>query len=351
MKLKPLLAKVVIACLTVFSCVDPILVDGDNSEPKLVVDAYFTTDAQFNTVRLARSARFSNNYPNVPFNAPVTGAVVKVLNGAGSVVADYTETTPGLYQTDAIAEAGEEYYLEITLDNGAVYRSDFQRVADEVPINDLTFNITRETRIEESSGSFLELESYYFNVQVNTHDPHDEKNYFLWRSYGTFEYMTLPIGDAPCEYCDCWAPIAPLLPYVPVMSDAEVSGGLLSKKIASIKYDRATPFLTKVYQFSLMPDAFRFWNSMASQQTSVGTIFDPIPEPIQGNLVNIDNNSEIVLGFFTTAGVSQKHLLIDRGQEAQQLNITESNLIKPEVGDCRLLYKNATHIKPPEFNE
>lgn len=337
--------------LAIVNCVDPILIEGDRSETKIVIDGYFTTQRQFNTVRISSSADFSNNYPNVPFNAPVSGASVSVYENNGPLVAQYSETSPGVHNTDAEGIVGKFYYLEVRLPDGSIYQSRPEQILPPVPIQGLTFDVTQETTIEESSGSYLDLKSYFFNVRVQTADVPNERNYFLWRALGTFEYVTLPVGDAPCTYCYCWAPVYPMLSYIPVMSDRDVQDGILEKKVGAFKYDRNTPFYTKVFQYSLTPEAYRFWNSVSVQQTNVGTIFDPAPEQIFGNIFNTSNSNEVVLGYFTAAGISEKGLLVHRGREAQQRNIKEPNLIVPEIGDCRLLYKGATHIKPSEFNE
>jgi hypothetical protein len=330
-------------------CVDPIAIEASEDGPKVVIDGYFTTDAELNSVRLSRSAGFSNDYPFVPFNAPITGAVVKVHTADGMESYDFFEVGSGVYKTSSIAEVGKSYYLELVLPDNSLYRSQPGSIPDAVDIQSLSFTLEQKTRIEENGGTVLELQQYFFDVYVTVNDLPNISNFYLWRAYGTFEYQTKPVGDGQCLYCFCYAPLYPLLPYVNVFSDKHVDGGSIYKQVAAIKYDRKTGFLTKLAQFSITKEAYVFWNNVHEQQSNVGSIFDPAPTQIRGNVYNPDNTNEQVLGFFTTASISRKHLLIKRGLEADKAKIHESNLLPLEIGDCRPLYAGATHIKPIEF--
>jgi hypothetical protein len=332
------------------ACVDPISINNQTSNEKLVIDGYFTTNSNLNAVRLSKSAAFSNNYPFVPFNAPVQNAAVSVVAEDGAVTV-FHETEPGLYVTDEVAVVGKLYYLIVESEEGVVYRSETDQVPPPVLIDTMSYTVSQETVIENQGGTVLELKSYFFNVHVSVSDPSSESNFYLWRARGMFEYITIPPGDAPCQYCYCYAPLYPLTSVVNVRSDEHINGGEIYRKVASIKYDRKTAFLTTVDQFSISPDSYGFWQHVADQQASVGSIFDPAPAAIRGNMYRESDLNEIVLGNFTVASVSQKHLLIERDKVGKAMGLVDSNLIPPGTGDCRLLYNNATHIKPPEFND
>jgi hypothetical protein len=218
-----------------------------------------------------------------------------------------------------------------------------------VDIDQLTFTMDAETVFEENAGTRVELDRFYFNVYAHVNDPPNEQNYYLWRTSGIFEYFTKPQGDAPCMYCFCWAPISPLIDHVSVFSDRNVDGGSFKQKIAHILYDRDTKFLATAHQLAINENAFRFWNSLFEQQTSVGSIFDPTPQQIKGNLENVADAKEVVLGFFTAASVNSQKLMIRRGEEAAQRSIKDPHLFPVWVGDCRQFYDGASIIKPIEF--
>jgi hypothetical protein len=330
-------------------CVDPVIITNEEDTSKIVIDAMFTDNPDFNTVRISQSAGFSNDYPFVPFNAPVEGAIVRIFSNDKTSVFELAEIQPGLYKTAAAGIVGQSYYVEVVLPDNAVYRSQPEKIPKRVSIDGLTFTMDDEIVIDQSSGSRVELKRFYFNVYANVNDPSDEKNYYLWQTSGTFEYFTLPVGDAPCMYCYCWATFAPLIDHVSVFTDQYVDGGAFKHQIAHILYDRDTKFLARAHQFSIGERAYHFWNNIYKQQTTVGSIFDPMPQRIKGNVYREGDPGEVVLGFFTAAAVSSHQLLIKRGVEAARLGIKDPYLKQPTVGDCRPLYNNVTHIKPAEF--
>ncbi|GCC52521.1 DUF4249 domain-containing protein [Chryseotalea sanaruensis] len=336
--------------LLLISCVDKILIEGPSVQPKLVVDAWFTNVADFNSVRLSKSAPFSNNYPFVVFNEPVSGATVTVYSQDKSRAISFSEDTTGVYKTSEIAEVGESYFLEVQGPGGQLYRSSIQKVEQPVSIESLDFTFDKvDDIINTTSGGYQTIPRYYFNVSANINDPEENQNFYLWKSIGIFEYLTIPPGDSPCNFCKCWSTISPLVGSVNVSSDQYINGSSFSVKVGSILYDRSTGFLTRLYQFSITGSAFQYWNAISNQQRNTGTIFDPAPGNIAGNIVSVGQENEEILGYFTTASVSYNKLLINRGSEARKLNVNEPNLIPPGDGDCRLLYRNSTHIKPVDF--
>lgn len=341
--------KIVFLIMFATGCVDPILIKNEQDVSKIVIDAMFTDNADFNTVRISQSAGFSNNYPFVPLNAPVAGATVRVLSKDGASIFTFTETEPGLHKTSAVGVAGQSYYVEVTLSDNTVYRSTPEEIPERVGIERLSFTVEDEIVIDESSGTRAEFNRFYFDVYAHVNDPAKTKNYYMWRTVGTFEYFTIPPGDAPCMYCYCWATVSPLIDHVSVASDEYVDGGTFRHKIGRILYNRDTKFLTHAYQFTINEKAYRFWNGIYKQQTTVGSIFDPAPQRISANLYRADDADEIVLGFFTAATLSASQLMIRRGDEAARLGIKDPHLLQPAVGDCRNLYSNVTHIKPAEF--
>lgn len=341
---------IILFSLLLVSCVDKILIEGPSVEPKLVVDAWFTNDANFNSVRVSKSAPFSNNYPFVAFNEPVSGATVTVYSQDKSRTISFSETNIGVYKTEETAEIGESYFLEVQVYGSQLYRSSIQRVEQPVSIESLAFTLDKvDDIVNTGSGGYMKIPRYYFNVSANINDPEEAQNFYLWKSVGVFEYLTIPPGDAPCNFCKCWTSLSPLVGNVNVLSDQYINGGSFSVKVGSILYDRNTNFLTRLHQFSITGSAFQYWNAISNQQRNSGTIFDPAPGNITGNIKNVDQENDEALGYFTTASVSYNKLLIDRGFEARKLNIKESNLIPPGAGDCRLIYKDATHIKPVDF--
>jgi hypothetical protein len=61
-----------------------------------------------------------------------------------------------------------------------------------------------------------------------------------------------------------------------------------------------------VKQYSLTPEAYRFWEEISIQQSSGGGIFDPPPFRLSTNIHNVDDPSENVSGYFMVAHESSE---------------------------------------------
>ncbi len=59
-------------------------------------------------------------------------------------------------------------------------------------------------------------------------------------------------------------------------------------------------------QYSLGEEAFHYWNELKKTSQEQGFLFDRQPALLKSNIHNVNDESEIVLGFFTMAGVVEK---------------------------------------------
>jgi hypothetical protein len=53
-----------------------------------------------------------------------------------------------------------------------------------------------------------------------------------------------------------------------------------------------------VYQYSLTEDNYLYWENIRKVANQQGSIFDPPPAPISGNMFNPNDPEELVLGYF-----------------------------------------------------
>jgi len=65
-------------------------------------------------------------------------------------------------------------------------------------------------------------------------------------------------------------------------------------------------------QYSIDSKAYNFWKNIEKQFTTENILFSTQPFNIIGNIKNVDNNNELVFGYFTVASVTQKRVFVDR---------------------------------------
>lgn len=77
--------------------------------------------------------------------------------------------------------------------------------------------------------------------------------------------------------------------------------------------DREVSYLyyVELTQTRLSEEGYRYWEKMRSNSTDVGGLFSPEPSELRGNIVNVDDSDELVLGFIGVSTASRISMFID----------------------------------------
>ncbi len=95
----------------------------------------------------------------------------------------------------------------------------------------------------------------------------------------------------------------------------------------------------EVKQYSLTPKSYNFWRLVTSQVTGTGSIQDPPPAVIPGNIFNVDDSNEVVVGYFGASAVSKKAIFF----YPKDIPFSVPQFVFPN--DCRVI-ENITATKP-----
>ena len=70
-------------------------------------------------------------------------------------------------------------------------------------------------------------------------------------------------------------------------------------------------YCVQLSQVSLTEEAYRYWSTLKDNTTNVGGLFSPEPAEMRGNLVNIDDPDELVLGYISVTTRTHDRMFID----------------------------------------
>ena len=70
-------------------------------------------------------------------------------------------------------------------------------------------------------------------------------------------------------------------------------------------------FRIDLEQYSISQEAYRFLRLAKQQSELSGSVFDPPPANIRGNMISLDDPDEVVLGYFMAAGEARKRIYIN----------------------------------------
>jgi hypothetical protein len=321
------------------SCLDPYLVSIGQETEKLVIESLLTDDKTVPFVRLSFTVQFGTLEGGA---TPVRGAYIEVKDNDGKATVYRSVTNvPGLYEPadkNFRGVAGKNYTLTIKLTNGATYLSAVEPMAKLVEVT----NMYAELKKPSGDGKFLNTG---YQIYIDVKDTKSVENYYRWVSWGVNKRKStgVPVGIGGGRCCDqCWVRLDNSA--IMTLSDAGVDGGLLLKRPVYF-----SPFFyygnhyVEVKQYNISRGAYQFWKRYQEQTSRTGTIFDPLPAPISGNVVNTANANDVALGYFEVASVATKRIVIP---DTLFGKVTYDRLTIPE-GSCTAAFPFSVYDSYP----
>jgi len=332
------------------SCVNSLDININKELRLLVVEGYITTQNKPFRIQLWRSAKYGSVFDG--FQRPVERATVAVRDNTGKITF-YNEIGDGVYESPNgfKAEVGKSYSLLIISDDGSNYFSRPELVTEAPPIDSL---IVRYKKLPTNDPAKFTSGA---EVYSRWKDPSGVKNYHLWLNNGTYKIKTFPEDHTivvngttvpdPLDCCAiCWA--SEMADYsIHTYSDINTDGNTVTSLAAFIEDDGGRfyeKYLSRIEQLSISQDAYLFFNLLGNQLSINGDIFDPPPATIRGNIVNLDNPDEQVIGYFFAADVAVDSVYIHR----EQLDDHQRPL---KINDTCLRIRNSTTEQPEHWDE
>ena len=335
-----------IPLLTILACVDPISLKVNEGAGTLVVDGVITDEPGTFFIKLSRSIPFDNSQVLRVYPVPEKGATVRISDNKGSWETG-VETDPGKYMfTYMTGAVGNSYVLEITTSDGKQYRSEAEQMQQAVAPDRIEFDFKfyQNAIITTNRGAaYIPLDGFFMYAVLN--DPPEQGNYHLWQADGTFEFFSLTDHDTLKQ---CWAPHPQRLESGIELSDDIYTNGKTSRQfVCIVPYNRVSHFLVKIKQLSLTEGAHDFWRRSKSQHITTGSLMDPPPAAIQGNIHPVNADDGLVLGYFGASSVIRTNHLLNRWRDSGLKPPGREIPIRP--GNCKLQEPGATNKKPAGF--
>jgi hypothetical protein len=295
--------------LAVLSCRKPYQppVTTVNNNILVVEGLINLTDSTF--IRLSRTVRLTDGVGS----KAETGAIL-TIESDGNLVYPLEEQREGTYVAPSLnLSTTLKYRLRIKTRAGSTYLSDFVEAKVTPPIDSVGFEV-RDRGLQ---------------IYTNAHDDQKKTIYYRWDYFETWQFRSLYKSDfisdgkevMPRNYetddiYTCWAESKSST--IVLGSSAKLEKDVIhqnpltlipsdSEKI-SIKYS------TLVKQYALTKEAFVFWENMKKNTESLGSIFDAQPSQLTGNIHNVDQAEEPVIGYISAGTVTERRVFVGKEQ-------------------------------------
>lgn len=239
-------------------------------------------------------------------NAQVT------VEGKDNTIRPLTHIGNGRYNNSNLAlMIGNEYRLHIKTVGGKEYFSEYVKA--------------KKTPVIDSIG--YELESEGLRVQAHAHDATNQTRYYRWDFDETWEIRS--VFPSPYVYDNtikdirnriypdedvsvCWkyesSSTIVLANTTRLQNDIVYKAPVQFIPYGSEKLSVRYSILLR--QYSLEKAAYNFYELMRKNTEDIGNIFSPQPSEIRGNISNVNDSKEYVLGYVTASTVESMRTFI-----------------------------------------
>lgn len=316
-------------------------------ESQLLIFGRITSGLEGNFVEIARTSPVNNE------QTPVMDASVFVVSASGERE-QYRRLTLGQYQLlngTLMGQPGETYHLEVTLSDGSQYRSVPATMPERMAEDVLDFEPRSvEIRLENNQGTIRRNVVDFF-MTTRILEPEND-NFIRWNLIETYifpeRFKMVNIPDPPPQWCYITNDLEQQQVFLydgSTLKANEIARRFMTSRLADKAF--VSEYYFQAVRSSLTSDAFRFWDELNEVTNSQGSIFDRPMGPVNGNLFNVNNPDERVLGYFEVSQVDTTRILV-RTEDTPfdiRLPCPQVGPVGPECIDC-LVLKNSIKEKP-----
>ncbi|MFN8356800.1 MAG: DUF4249 domain-containing protein [Spirosomataceae bacterium] len=361
---------VILACT---SCIE-VYKGAYNFDQRIVtVEGNLTTLPEAQKITLKNSVSLHE----FTYDEPITKAQVELLvNGTQKVT--LAEQEKGVYYVPSTLkiEPGNTYQLRFTTPEGKHYESNSEPLM-AVPSIKVAYNTFGSEVVEIRNAAGLYVKFAGNQVYVDYDDPANVSNYYLWnwtlwenqpicatcmQGYyqptlnGCVKSLALPSNNLYDYYCGsrCWEILnnSEIIVSSDALSNGKTVKGAL---VAQIPYYYQEGCLVEIRQSSVSKTAYQYFKLLQTQSQTTGTLADTPPASIAGNVHNVSDSQEPVVGYFYASDVTKVRHWVDRKNAAgtpiiggllgRQINLEPSEPMRPPLATC-VPSKTRTPIKP-----
>lgn len=293
-----------IAILVIISCKDPYYPNiEDKGISYLVVEGTIFNGNAITLIKLSRTVDLSTKIMKIE-----TGAVVTVEDEENRSYRLW-ESGNGTYSaTLGTLQAGNKYRLRIKTKDGKEYLSDFTEMKATPEIDDINWQ-------KNSEG---------LSIRVNTHNDQNDTRYYRWEYEQTWEfhssyvsnydYVNEKIIDRPNEpdIFRCWRNAnsnSVLIGSTANLSQDRIDNYTLIQ-IPANSWQLSVLYSVLVKQYALTEQEYQYWQKIKKNTEDLGSIFDPQPSEIPGNIKCIAEPGEQVIGYIGACIPREKRIFI-----------------------------------------
>lgn len=275
----------------------------------LVVEGFINTSADSTIISLSRTFLVSDRAAVKPeLNANVS------IENEANISYPLKDIGNGAYAANGLnLDKTKKHRIRIKTSNGTTYLSDFVEAKISPPIDDIGF---------EAKDDGIQL-------YVNTHDETNNSKYYKWEYYDTWAFYAKLSSVLKLSGTNVVSRIFPdddIFSCYTSSKSTNIYLGSTIKLTKDVVSKAAINFIPKgsekisvrystlVTQYVLTKEAYEFWEKLRKNTESLGSIFDAQPSQLTGNIHNVADLQEPVIGYISAGTMVKKRIFLEKSQ-------------------------------------
>ncbi len=275
-------------------------------------------------------------------------AIVRIEGDKGSNFL-FVEGQPGTYTLGAVTYAqNEKFRLHIKTREGKEYVSLYVPIIKTPPIDSVVYRLS-----PANAGA---------QIYVNTHDPLNATHFYRWSFeetweyraplYSAFEILGKQIKLRSEDVNTCWssAKSSQIFLASSVKLSKDVIQDVPIAYVPTVSGKLRRKYSILVRQYGLSQPEFEYWTALSKTTETTGSLFDPQPSQITGNISCVSDPKELVFGFFSASSTQEKRLFIT--EQLGGLTLQDNSCVPldtlPDVEAIRM-FEQLSHLILIEF--
>jgi hypothetical protein len=292
--------------LLLAGCVEPYAPDViDAPNQFLVVDGFINGNGP-TIITLSRTQNLTEDGP--PVFESRAEVLIEEEQGPQYML---TEGDTGTYTVSGLnLNLDRKYRLLIRTADGKEYSSEFVEIKQTPPIDAVIWRAVDN-----------EVQLY-----VNTHDPENNTRYYRWEYENTWEFTAALLAGVKYEndtiiersaedekIYRCWRTekSVDLLLASTVRLSEDVIHEFPLQTLPSTSEAFRFDCSILVKQYAQTREAYEYWEMLQKNTENIGTLFDPLPSQLRGNIHCVTNPDEAVIGYIGAFTVQEKRIFIN----------------------------------------
>lgn len=307
-------------CLT--NCVEEYAPEIDKYSEIIVIDGLLTDTSITPFVEISRSVEVGALVTNSDY---YSGATVQIKSESGESYS-LTEKRKGRYEyngEEIIGKVGETFWVHIQY-GGEVYESKPEEMLPVGEVTDISYESVRSSNGASYDG---------VNIFVSSKGEGNDSRYVGWSFDEDWKFKVPVVSNRYATKQICWSKETSTGIMIGT-SEANVVNAFDDLKVYTVSTDEpklSIRYSSNIFQYSLTRDSYKYLEHVQNVNANNGSLFDPVPASVNGNIYCSSDEDVPVIGNFQISSVTSKRIFIDR------LDLPKDMYIEPGGDDCKSL--------------